>query len=186
MNFDCPPQASTNCTIHELAGKGDCAGLNRLLAAGTAVDERDDIGCTALHFAADRGSLEAMALLLDAGAEVGACDEDGSTPLHYAALCGHPQVRAPCAPGCCLHARLVRCCCRLCGAEVAAVDGDGGVTHLNSAVRRCAGTGRWVVRATDHERQGRCNLCVSVFDNTYILYWGRIVCEMRRLAFGGI
>lgn len=87
-------QGSADRTLHELAGQGDCQGVARLLGSGMPIDERDDVGCTALHFAADRGNLEAMELLIKAGADVNASDEDGQRPLHYAALCGNEAVGA--------------------------------------------------------------------------------------------
>ncbi len=42
-----------------MASEGDVDGVAAALAAGVAVDLRDDAdGCTALHWAADRGHLE--------------------------------------------------------------------------------------------------------------------------------
>jgi ankyrin repeat protein len=79
-------------SIQEAAGQGDLATLQSLLSSGTAVDSRDESGCTALHFAADRGQQEAVNALLAAGADVNAVDEDQQTPLHYAAMCGHEEV----------------------------------------------------------------------------------------------
>jgi len=45
------------------AHNGTCAPLLQ-------VDERDDQGCTPLHFAADRGAEQAAQMLLAAGAQV--------------------------------------------------------------------------------------------------------------------
>lgn len=82
----------SSSSIQEAAGQGDLATLQTLLSSGTAVDSRDDSGCTALHFAADRGQQEAVQALLAAGADVNAVDKDQQTPLHYAATCGHEEV----------------------------------------------------------------------------------------------
>lgn len=43
-------------SLHIRASEGDLAGVQKLLKSGTAVDQRDDQGCTALHWAADRGA----------------------------------------------------------------------------------------------------------------------------------
>ena len=43
-------------SLHIRASEGDVAGVQKLLKSGIAVDQRDDQGCTALHWAADRGA----------------------------------------------------------------------------------------------------------------------------------
>ncbi len=43
-------------SLHIRASEGDVAGVKKLLKSGIAVDQRDDQGCTALHWAADRGA----------------------------------------------------------------------------------------------------------------------------------
>lgn len=43
-------------SLHIRASEGDVAGVRKLLTSGVAVDQRDDQGCTALHWAADRGA----------------------------------------------------------------------------------------------------------------------------------
>ena len=45
-------------SLHSYASTGDVAGVRHLLSEGAAVDQRDDEGCCALHWAADRGHLE--------------------------------------------------------------------------------------------------------------------------------
>lgn len=50
------------------------------------MDQRDENGCTALHWAADRGQHEVIQILLDKGATIDACDNDGLTALQYAAI----------------------------------------------------------------------------------------------------
>jgi ankyrin repeat protein len=83
----CRPQ-----TLHELAGEDNLEGVRALLAGGKAVDERDELGCTALHFAADRGNVDMVRALVGVGADVNAQDDEGQTPLHYAAVTGHFKV----------------------------------------------------------------------------------------------
>lgn len=81
--------------LHELAGGGDAAAVAALVDGGACgVDDADESGCTALHFAADRGRLEVLALLLARGADVNARDSDGQTPLHYAAVCRQKEAYA--------------------------------------------------------------------------------------------
>lgn len=43
-------------SLHIRASEGDVAGVQQLLKSGIAVDQRDNQGCTALHWAADRGA----------------------------------------------------------------------------------------------------------------------------------
>lgn len=86
-------EAAGSCSLHEVAGSGDIEALARQLDSGLCgVNDRDENGCTPLHFAADRGQLRAMQLLLARGADLNARDSDGQTPLHYAAMCGQKEV----------------------------------------------------------------------------------------------
>jgi acyl-CoA-binding protein len=72
----------------------DVASLERAIAQGAALQERDENGMTALHHAADRGVLEAVVALVKAGADKNAKDNEGYTPKDYASpdLCDHPKV----------------------------------------------------------------------------------------------
>lgn len=61
-----------------------------LLAAGAAVDARDNEDYTALHWAALRGNKALVSVLVAAGAAVGAVDKTfRATPLHLAVRAGH-------------------------------------------------------------------------------------------------
>lgn len=81
-------------SIQEAAGQGDLETLKALLAANkSALNSRDESGCSALHFAADRGQAAVVQLLVEAGANLNAADADGQTALHYGAMCGHEEVR---------------------------------------------------------------------------------------------
>lgn len=53
------------------------------------VDDRDKIGCTALHWAALNDRTELMKWLMTMGADKDAKATDGHSPLHWAALKGH-------------------------------------------------------------------------------------------------
>jgi len=72
--------------LHSAASEGDAAKLKELLEAGDVdVDEQDDEGRTALHFAAGYGELECATLLIGRGAKVDLLDNNKNTALHYAA-----------------------------------------------------------------------------------------------------
>lgn len=54
------------------------------------LNERDESGLAAIHWAADRGHANILDLLLTHGADVNFVDGDcGQTALHYAVSCGH-------------------------------------------------------------------------------------------------
>jgi len=68
------------------AMKGHTAVVLSLLNAGALVDERNEVGMTALHVAAHRGQLLAVEMLLRANANVTAADVTGNTAMHTAVL----------------------------------------------------------------------------------------------------
>ena len=71
------------------------AVLDRLLAAGAAVDTRSSRGTTPLHRAAATGDPAAVRFLLSRGANPAAFDQEGVTPLMEAANSGSAEaVRA--------------------------------------------------------------------------------------------
>ncbi|KAF1316261.1 Tkl protein kinase, partial [Globisporangium splendens] len=71
------------------AKAGDADGVRQCLARGSAVDEEDEEGWTALFWAADRGEVDLLRLLLNSGAFVNKKDIWGSTALFRAARNGH-------------------------------------------------------------------------------------------------
>lgn len=120
-------------SLHIRASVDDTSGVEQMLKAGAQIDQRDDQGCTPLHWAADRGSqqvqMDACELvsmyadgsdwelspqviktLLAHGADVNAADIDGQTPLQYALLCDNQQVSLRHHPDrdseCCLREQL--------------------------------------------------------------------------------
>ena len=46
-------------SLHIKASQGDLAGVKQLLDTGIDVNQTDEQGCTALHWAADRGADQA-------------------------------------------------------------------------------------------------------------------------------
>ena len=73
--------------IHLFAQHGAVEELNGLIESGTNVDERDEVGRTALHGAAYFGHVNAAKVLLGNGADKNALDSRGNTPLHIAFEC---------------------------------------------------------------------------------------------------
>jgi ankyrin repeat protein len=69
--------------LHDAAGKGDLAEVERLLQAKYPVNRFDTLGWTPLHHAVRGGHLHVVDRLLKAGANVNAHDERdiGNTPL---------------------------------------------------------------------------------------------------------
>jgi len=84
------PQGTTPLMTAAAQGRPDL--LEDLLARGYPVDDRDDLGGTALHHAALAGDAGAAWRLLDAGADPAAVDAHGRTPGALAAGAGHHDL----------------------------------------------------------------------------------------------
>lgn len=78
--------------IHEAAKADDAAQVERLLATGIDVDERDVAKKTALHWAAEAGHIKVARLLVANGADVNAKDFANYTALHAASYHEHEAV----------------------------------------------------------------------------------------------
>ena len=72
-------------TLHQAAKAGDAVEVERLLADGAELDERDGHGVTALGMAVGYNRLPVARILMAAGADVGMTDNRDNTALHYAA-----------------------------------------------------------------------------------------------------
>ena len=74
--------------LHAAAAAGQAEVVRQLLAAGAALDSRDDRDRTPLHYAAQAGKEATVQVLLAAGAALAGRDDLDRTPLHYAAQAG--------------------------------------------------------------------------------------------------
>lgn len=72
---------------HDSSGKRDPNAHDAGL-----LDEQDEAGCTALHYAADRGHAAAVRWLVEQGADVTIRDDAGCTALHLAAASGKAEA----------------------------------------------------------------------------------------------
>jgi hypothetical protein len=73
--------------LHAAALEGHTAAALLLITYSrelSLLDEPDEFGWTALHYAVHSSAVDIVAALCGAGANVGAVTIDGSTPLHYA------------------------------------------------------------------------------------------------------
>jgi ankyrin repeat protein len=71
--------------MHKAVASGKIEILNASIAAGEALDERDQVGRTPLMYAAAGMRIDLMEILLKAGANQNATDQQGWTAMHFAA-----------------------------------------------------------------------------------------------------
>ncbi len=83
---------SVTTELHRAADVGDVTTMRQRLAAGDAVDVRDERSMTPLHHAAATGRIDAASLLVDHGADPNARAAGDMTPLHFAAMLAHPEM----------------------------------------------------------------------------------------------
>ncbi|KAJ2958688.1 hypothetical protein NQZ79_g5710 [Umbelopsis isabellina] len=86
MAYDEPEEAEEQ-DIFYFAREGDVSKLNTCFnKAYDSINDRDDQGLTALHYACDGGHLDIIKLLVEKGADVNSLTNEHETPLHYACL----------------------------------------------------------------------------------------------------
>lgn len=72
-------------TLQDAAKAGDLEAVQRIIANGRDVNEKDGRGISPLGVAVGFNKLPIIQALLEAGADVEITDPKGNTPLHYAA-----------------------------------------------------------------------------------------------------
>ena len=114
--------APENYPLHAAAKSGDAKEIERLLTEKICgVNDRNDYGGTALHYAAGNGQTECVKTLLKFGPDVNDCSLTlGSTPLHWAACYGNADCMIELLAG---------------GATVDVPD-KNGLTQLHYAAKR--------------------------------------------------
>lgn len=80
--------ATPEARLRSAAISNDIDALRVVVGAACYVDDADEDGQTALHYAADRGSLDCLKILIEAGANVNAVDRDGIGVLQTALCAG--------------------------------------------------------------------------------------------------
>ena len=74
--------------LRNAAIENDVEAFEEVIASVRDIDDADESGQTALHFAADRGSIDCLRLLIETGANVNAVDCDGIGVLQTALSAG--------------------------------------------------------------------------------------------------
>ena len=80
--------SSPEVCLRNAALSSDKAMLEDAINNGADINDPDETGQTALHFAADKGCIDCINLLLNAGANVNAIDQDGIGVLQTAVIAG--------------------------------------------------------------------------------------------------
>ena len=78
--------------LRNAARLGDVSRLQSILKLGLDVNDADESGQTALHFAADKGNTDCVTALVDAGADTNAADKDGISVLQAAVIGGDVET----------------------------------------------------------------------------------------------
>ena len=78
--------------LHAAVDKGDKIAIKKHLAAGVAIDSKNQFGITPLHTAAIKGKSEIVSMLLKHGAKPDEVSYGKQTALHFAALNGNALI----------------------------------------------------------------------------------------------
>ena len=79
-------------SVFEAARAGDETVLDKRLAEGSSVNERDEVGNTPMHVAASAGKVDMVIHLLQRGADPLAKNKEGKIPLELAKDCAMEQA----------------------------------------------------------------------------------------------
>ena len=78
--------------LHAAVDKGDKIAIKKHLAAGVAIDSKNQFGITPLHTATIKGKSEIVSMLLKHGAKPDEVSYGKQTALHFAALNGNALI----------------------------------------------------------------------------------------------
>ena len=88
---EAPQVVEEEVDLHGAVSDSDVASVKELIKIGADVNEKDEEGRSALHFACGYGEIECAELLIEAGADVDILDNAKNSPLHYAAGYGEKK-----------------------------------------------------------------------------------------------
>jgi len=91
-NYGHAVQTVPELRLHTAVDKGDKVVIKNYLAAGVAVDSKNQFGITPLHAATCQGEIEIVRILLKHGARPDEVSYGKQTALHFAALNGNPLI----------------------------------------------------------------------------------------------
>ena len=96
MKISEEPPSEGGSPIHEAARDSQVADVRHLIEGGADLDEMDQYGLTALHWAALNGCLDLVKLLVNRGAQLNVRDETttGLTPTDLAHWMGYAELEA--------------------------------------------------------------------------------------------
>jgi len=86
------PPKPPGISLHEAVLIRDIAAIEKHIAAGSDIDEKDQFGSTPLIVASTFGVTKAAGILVENGANLYATNNEGSTPLHIASFLCHTET----------------------------------------------------------------------------------------------
>uniref|UniRef100_A0A7S3QTA9 Uncharacterized protein n=1 Tax=Dunaliella tertiolecta TaxID=3047 RepID=A0A7S3QTA9_DUNTE len=91
---DADNQSTAPKNIHEAAERGNTGFIVRLIERSLDfnINQKDNLGRTALHWAAELNRVQAAEALLDYGIDITIPESNGRTAVHLAARAGHTDM----------------------------------------------------------------------------------------------